>query len=309
VFVTEFLAPMKDRLEAKSREAGMTLGAWRTFAGTEIARELNAQIADEVLRAEALAAFTPEMKQGLFSFMQQLQRDLERRQGGSRALANRSLEEAEGISIDEWRRRREDIELIRFQIADKIDQRVSIAARDISQRYEQSPEKFSPPPLAVFRLVQVAKDDPADAQRFAEVLARSPDFEAAARSDLNRNKRDKGGLEERELKGDRAKAALFGSPVLNEAARTMQAGQTVGPLELSASVAWLHLERVVDRSVSLYDAQLSIEEQLLDERRGRDRRKYLAQLVGKASVGDIEQTVLRLLDVAEARHYKGRRER
>ncbi len=286
--------------EAKLRP----LDNWRFFARQKIASTLGDLIREELLRAEALQRFTPEQKLGFLGFMEKLQQDFQRSRGGSRALAERSLRETEGISIDEWRRRQEDDELVKFQLRERILGRVSVSYRDIEQRYDSEKDRFDPPPRAMFRLAQVSKSRPEDVDAFTKLLSSASSFEEAAKSTLNINQHEKGGLEARELNGKtRAQGDFFPAPALNEAARTMKVGDTAGPIELSTTIAWLHLDSEGAKRVSLYDAQITLEDEVRSDRSKRELNRYVNALQGKASITDAEQMVERLAKIAEARYY------
>lgn len=307
------------------READLrTRNDWLNFATREITRAVNSFVEDELLRAEAIASLKPEERQGLFAFIDRAQRELERQSGGSRAAAEQRLLEEKGITIDEWRRQREDLELIRFELSNRIFQRVSVARRDIALRYQQLEAEFSKPPLATFRLIQASKDSKPDLDTITQLIA-TQGFEAAAKSKANLNKPAEGGLEQRELaptpeatsapaptpaaaaSEPPAPARLFANPKLDEAARSLAArgavGESLGPIELTASIAWIRLESIEDRTTSLYDAQLAVEEDLRSQRVERERTRFIRQLSGRASDETIRDIVLRLLEVASQRYY------
>lgn len=288
------------RLAAEARR--LPPARWRAFATEQITAWLDAFITDELLRAEALASLTPEERQGFLAFIERAQRDLQRQRGGSRLTAERSLLETEGLTLDQWRRRQEDIELIKLQLTDRVFRRVNVAFRDIEQRYNQQPERFNPPPKAVFRLVQVFADRPADVEAFAGLLASGVPFEEAAKSPLNFNKRDAGGLEEREVRGTFAEGQFFANEQINAAARGLSPGQIAGPITTSAAVSWLKLERIEDRSRSLYDAQLQVEDEVRRARREREQNRYLSNLRSNASMTDMRLMVDELLAIATTRY-------
>lgn len=296
------ISPIGAELAAEAKLRPM--GEWRNFARRKIASTMGDLIREELLRAEALQQFTPEQKQGFLGWMEKLQQDFQRSRGGSRALADRTLRETEGISIDEWRRRQEDDELVKFQLRERILGRVNVSYRDIEQRYEREKDRFDPPPRAVFRLVQVNKAHPEDVLSFQQVLDKAASFEEAAKNKLNINQPENGGLEARDLNGKaRAEGEFFPNPALNQAARSLEVGGTVGPIELSTTMAWLHLDSEGAKKVSLYDAQLTLEDEVRAQRTQRELARYVQSLQGKASITDAEKMVERLARIAEQRYY------
>ncbi|HLP83657.1 MAG TPA: hypothetical protein VK157_04850 [Phycisphaerales bacterium] len=279
---------------------------WRGLAREAITRWIDAFIEDELLRAEALGSLTTEQQQGLFAFIEGLQRDLQREQGGSRAQLERNLQDTKGLTIDQWRRRQEDVELVRAQLIDRVYRRVNVGTRDIRQRYFQLFDEYNRPPLATFRLVVVAKENQAAVDGFAKELAEAANFAAAAESRYNLNKRDKGGLEPRDLSDDPAKLELFATEKLNAVARTITVGETVGPIEDGPAMLWLHLESVEDRKRSLYDAQLEVEDRVRGERAETQRKRYIDTLRSRASISDVSDMVDALMEVAEKRYLPAR---
>lgn len=289
------------RLAAEAKRTSFR--QWQDFAARQIGNWLSLFVTDELLRAEALANLSPEEKQGFGAFIERLQRDLQRQRGGSRAQTSRSLEQTEGITLDQWRRRQEDVELVRLQLSERVVRRVNVSYRDIEQRYGQQIDRFNRPPVAVFRLVQVFKDRPADVEAFREKLASGAPFAELAATKLNFNKPDTGGVEERELKGDFASTTFFANEQINAAAQKLSPGEVVGPIETSASMAWLKLEEVRTRAQSLYDAQLQIEDEIRRSRREREQDRYLSMLRGRTSMTDLDAMLERLLAIAQQRYY------
>lgn len=305
IYASTFLEPMADRLRARAAERGVTRAAWREFASAEIARELEAFIEDELLRAEALAELTPEQKQGFFAFMQQLSENKIRENRGSREIADRALEQTDGQNVDQWLKSQEQRELIRYQLGQKIYRRVNISWRDITQAYERNYETFNPTPKAAFRLIQVGADAPADAAEVTRLLAAGTPFAEVAALPLNRFKRDEGGLETIEFTGERAQGQFFGNPKLNEAARTIEPEGVAGPIALTSGTAWLRLEAVAAPKMPLYQAQLNIENVLRERRSREERRKYIDRLRSRSSVTSTREMASRLLVIAEERYLPG----
>lgn len=302
VFAGSFLEPMGDRLRAEARTR--RLPEWRTWARSEIERELRTFIEDELLRAEALATLTPEQREGFLAFVRDMQRRFQAQNRGSREITAQRLYETEGRTFDEWSKSAQERELIRYELATKIERRVNISWRDIQQSYERNFEVFNPPPRYRFRMIQVPAQNADQVAEVTRRLGEGESFAALAGSELNRWNRDKGGLEERELRGAAAEAQFFANAQLNEAARGLSPGQTAGPFTLGGSSAWLHLEGIEQVSRTLYEAQLRIESVLRQTRTEAERRRYIQRLRGRATITEERQMVDSLLRVAEERYFK-----
>jgi len=285
--------------EAKKRP----IISWRNFAREEITKRVGLFIRDEVLRAEALATLSADQRQGFLAFIDRLQRDAQRRLGGSRAVAERTLSQTEGVTFDQWKQRERDRKLIEFQLQEKVSKRVQVSSREISQRYDQLSDRFNRPPLATFRQIVVPGNKADAIAAVQQRIDAGEAFETLAKSDLNMYKRADGGVELREVKGERAKGEYFGNPGLNEAARTMMAGQTIGPIDVSTGKAWLHLESIQERTQDLYDAQLVLEDQIREERFTRSLERYFTRLVNRMSITDTNEVVEQLAQIAERRYF------
>lgn len=308
VYASAFLEDLSGTLRAKGEElAARPRGAeeWRAYAREAIGRKLNGMIADELFRAEALASLTPEQKQGLFAFLERMQREEVSRTGGSIEAARRRVaEESEGLSLDQYLQQREQRELIGYELQRKIRRGVNVTWRDIRFEYERSAREFHPEPRAVFRMIQVPASEEADGAEVGRRLAAGEHFEAVAESALNRNEPASGGRREVTVRGEPAEPVYFASPVLNEAARGLEPGAWAGPVDLGPMKAWLYLERLEQGGTPLYDAQRTIHERLTQARLIEARDKYLSRLITRANITNPDQMIARLVTIAEERFLK-----
>jgi parvulin-like peptidyl-prolyl isomerase len=279
------------------------LAQWRTFARDEVTKRVALFVRDEILRAEALATLNQDQRVGFLAFIDRLQRDAQRRMGGSRAVAERTLSQTEGVTFDEWKRRERDRNLVQFQVQEKVSKRVQVSGRDIAQRYDQLYDTFNRPPLATFRQVVIPAANADAIAAFQASIDAGESFESLARSEKNTHRRATGGLEAREIPGDRAAADLFANPKLNQAARTLEVGQVAGPIDVSAGKAWLYLESIEDREQDLYEAQLALEDRIRDERFNRALERYFTRLASRMNITDTSDVVEQLLEIAERRYF------
>jgi hypothetical protein len=292
--------------------ARMPKERWAQEAGRAVQQRLGEIIRDELLRAEAMANLPQEKQQGLFAYLQDLQEEARRQAGGSREALRRNLE-SEGMTPEEFARRNEQITLIRYELSQKIDRRINVTSRDVAQAYQgRYYEQYHAPPKYVFRLVQVPASATDDRSVVERALADGTPFAQIATLAANRFARDddpaKAGRAEREVKDEAAKGELFPDPKLNAAAAGLTVGQTTGPVEIGASLFWVHLESVVVPP-DLYSAQLAIEDQLRNERSLEARARYVERLQGRASVTSIPEMYDRLMRIAAERYMPSLLER
>jgi len=300
IFATEFLEPMAARLAAEAER--MPRKDWVIWANRQIERGLQEIMQDELLRAEALSRLTPEQEQGFRAFLQGLREDLASGAAGSRTLAAKRLAETQGMTEDEFIAAREQEALVRTTLIRDIDNRVNVSWRDIEQRYQRDFDVYNPAPTAVFRLIRVSSSDEDAIKKITDALEAGEDFAAVAAESGSNFKPEEGGLEEVSFEGSFADAELFGGRILNEKAHTLSPGEWTGPFEIGSFTGFLKLEDIHQESISLYDAQLPIYQQILAERRNYELKKYMKRLQERASFTELQDMRNRIFLIADRRY-------
>lgn len=301
IYISTFFEPIEARLIAEAARLGRN--EWRRVATEEIiGPRLNGIIADELLRAEALASLTPQQRMGLRAFLSGFRRDLLSENLGSEQLARRRLESGTGQSLDQALREKETDTLIRLTLFQEINRRINVSWRDIQQRYERDADVYSPPPVASFRVIRVPTDRAEVVEDITRRLGDGEPFSEVAADPRNTFRPEAGGLIEAAYVKAFEEAEFFGSEELNEQARTLSPGQTVGPFALGSSTTWLRLEGIERKTISLYEAQLRINQELTLERRRQEQQAYLDKLTERARVTNRQEMMVRLLRIAEDRY-------
>lgn len=301
IYASRFLAPMAERLRREAAQRPRV--EWQLLAKREIERALAGFVEDELLRAEALASLTPAQKQGLFAFVERVQRDLVAQNRGSREQASRRIFQEEGTTIEQFTAARRERELINFQLETQVNKRVSVTWRDIQQAYERNYEQFNTPPTFRFRLIRVLSDSTENIKAVTDALAAGTPFAEVAALPANVNDPKNQGLVLKGVKGDPKTMEFFPNEALDAAAKDVGVGQTVGPIDMGTSQAWITLEAIDQRSVPLYQAQLGIENVLRESRQSAERARYIDRLKSRANISNPEKTVERLLEIATDRYY------
>ncbi|MBI1189643.1 MAG: hypothetical protein GC200_03045 [Tepidisphaera sp.] len=304
---TPSIEPLSRQLMANAqlvRDRKMDVPTWEAEATRQIATSLRGLVQDELFRAEAVASLTPQQKQGLFSFLQELQENLRRESGGSREAARRRIEE-EGLTPEEYVRRREELALIGQQLQTKVARRVNVTWRDITQAYNgRFYARYHPPQQYLFRLIIIRADDAAAKEQVESALAKGTPFEQVAKLPLNGSRAAKAGLETRAITGDVKDLKFFPDPTLDAVAHSLSPGQTSAPISLGSQLAWLHFDSIENNAKTLYDAQLEIYNALYAERLTREQNKYYGLLLSHASVTSLVEMQNKLLQIAEERYLK-----
>lgn len=303
VYAMDFLGPMGNRFTAEAKK--LKPAAWMEFAEKEIRRELETQIENELLMAEARESLTPEQQQGFFAFLQDVRANLYSENRGSRAAANKKLFESEGVNEEQWLRTREEEALIRHQLNEQINSKTVVSWREIRQSYERNYDKWNPPPRAFFHIIRVSKNKPDTVEAVGSSLAGGADFLSLAASQDNEWKRADAGIEIRPIKGEFAEGDFFSIDKLNDAARNLKAGQWAGPIDWGSTSAWVYLEKVENESLSLFQAQLIIERAIREGKSDYKRKKYVQRMKAEASITDVDEMTNRLLAIAAERYLPG----
>ncbi|GMV26079.1 MAG: hypothetical protein AMXMBFR58_21100 [Phycisphaerae bacterium] len=313
LFVTDFFESMDARLKAQARDA-KSFEEFMDSTTKEIGVKLWSIVQDELLQAEARSTLTPEEKQGFRYFVQSLQSDLVSRNYRSRTIAEQRLAEAqEAASLEEWTKKREERELILYQLRSQVLQNVHIPFREIEQYYNRKYDEFNPPPLTQFRVISVPKSDAALVESIRAELEGGADFATVASKPDNLFRAKDGGLYRppeprapaaKPKEGEPApERKFFELAALNEEAKKLSDGGWSGPIDTGNTVAFLKREEIRKPATSLYEAQSAIEQTLRSKKVDELVQKYISDLLKRASVDNMDVMGERLLIAAVERYW------
>lgn len=300
IFTNSFFEPIEDRLITEASQ--LSLAQWRRSAQQLIGNRLNGIITDELLRAEALTSLTPTQRVGLQAFLNNFRNDMLSKNLGSSQLANRRIEQEEGMTLDQALKQKEIDTLVQLTLIQEINKRVNVSWRDIKQRYEHDIDKFSPPPTAVLWVIRTFSDSTDKITQIQSQLDAGDDFVTIAQSKLNNYNTETGGQHSVLIDESFENTKFFGPDVLNEQAQQLSIGQTTGPIDMGSTIYWIKLIDIEQESVTLYDAQLGIQRELTYERRTQARNEYLGRLMERARVSNSDEVLMRLLEIADERY-------
>lgn len=301
IYASDFFQPMDARLRAEASK--MPRRDFMRFAAREIASALRDKVRDELLLAEFQASLTPQQRQGIVAFVQQLQDNIVAENLGSANLAERRLQESEGLSLEQKIRAERDRELIRVQVQRALVSRVQVSWRDVEREYERNLGSYVPDAKVRLRMIWIAADDAEKRARVEGALGEGRPFVEVATEESDFLP-TQGGLFEVSTRGAQYRdAVLLAQEDLNAAATSLEQGETAGPIEWENRLVWIHLESIeAPEGTTLYDEQLAIFGQLRAERLAEEEQRYFNDLINRASVSDLETMVIRLLQIAEQRY-------
>lgn len=306
IYASAFLEPMVDRLtqkyhDLKAANPKTALVQWRAFAKDLIYKKLNSIIEDEVLRAEALNALQPEQKAGFFTWLQAVRSEVVAENRGIEAAANENLSAQNGTSLDQTMKNREQQELIKFILYSKVYNRANVSWRDIQQAFEKNYETFNPKPTAFFRTIMVSTTDKAKIARITELLGAGNDFDEVATDIAGSDEAAEEQVKGRQFDGEYNEYEFYGVKELNDAVHSLTPGKWVGPISVRSYTYWIKLEQILRLKEDLYEAQLFLENRLIQTRQDWERMKFVARLKSRATFTDIELMTNRMMRYAEER--------
>ena len=112
------------------------------------------------------------------------------------------------------------------------------------------------------------------------------------------------GKQERTVKNTREETSFFPNDRIDELAKTLPVGSFEGPVEWDRDQAWIFVESITQKSVSLYEAQRVLEESLFQTKGLSLQSKYIGRLRERASLTDTGEMTERLATIAEERFWK-----
>lgn len=316
IYATEFFAPIDARLAGIAAKHRNNRQAWLTEAQNAIGGivqdrqtqrtvlfgRLGDLIRDELLLAEARASLSPEQKQGLLHFVEQVRRDLVARGGGGQAAVDQNLRDQGEEGLEAKLKENIDRQLVYANLREKILPRVTISWHAVQVEYDRRAEEFNPSPTAVFRVIWLPSTSAQLVDQFAADIARGASFVELSERPENLFT---GGIHKQVFKGDYASAQLFGPKEFNEPARTLQPGGIAGPLQFSGRTAWIYLDHIdTPKSTPIYDAQLKIFNELREKKLNAEMDKYLLSLVDKQSFDKLHEMSVELVVVATERYFQ-----
>ncbi|MBC7771907.1 MAG: hypothetical protein H7210_05390 [Pyrinomonadaceae bacterium] len=286
---------------------------WKAEAREDIRRALLDKVRDELVLAEARASLTPDQRKGLFYFIAQLREDLISGAGGSEATVDENLREREGKGIDEKVKEDLDTKLVQREIYQRVASKINVSWKDVQLEYDRREAEFNPAPKAVLRMVWLPADKPELIEQFTSRIAAAGStpgaFKDVASTDGNLFNSGQGGIAERTFRKDAyASGDFFPAKELNDAARQLSVGGTVGPIETVGAntnlkrVAWIHLDSIeTPPPRTLYDVQLALTRELRERRFKEESQKYLEKILNQGSFSDVKDMTDKLVAIASDR--------
>jgi DNA-binding TFAR19-related protein (PDSD5 family) len=267
-----------------------------------VRRAFRQQVESELILAEAESRLTPEMKQGLLSWLRDLQETTIAERGGSRAGAEEALRDELQMSVEEFVEFRKNAELTRDILRRKVEPRVVVSWRDVERLYGTRRSAYAPDPVYRLARIRLSKDSQADKVELArKLLAEGRPFPEVA---------DAVGMPEHGFWRNVTVSA--GSMNLSDLTDDLQRviaplspGQVSEPVEQRTSVSWYSVTGSdAPPSVSIFDRdlQLALRGELQATQERIEQARYIQSLQRRWLGTSIARMEVRLVQIARERY-------
>jgi hypothetical protein len=298
IFSGEFFEPIGDQLRAIP---ATTQTAFLQAAGPIVREALQRQVDDALYLAEAEAALSPEERQGLRFWLQEIQDVAVARRGGSRAEADRRLRSTENRTLEEEVQLQRDQGLQGKLIREEIMPRIIVSKYEIEREYQRRFDEFNPPPTTRVDRLIIDRDQAELIESVGTRLEAGEsiiDLAAELVADGRARLRQLGEFEVRP-------SELSESEKVSELFREFSAGwQTVGdwtgPMG-SGSASWFFVAAVVERDsrpIFDEDVQRTLKADLQNRKFGEELGRYKARLRQDSIVSQEQEMFQMLLEIA-----------
>ena len=303
LYADDFLKSREDRIRRTVAEPD------RKQAYAELLRLLDEAfdqfVNNELVISEAEGAIPDEAKEGLLSWMRDLQEKEIANRGGTRSEAQRSIEEEfPGTTIEEFMKRQKNEILASDLMRRRIRPRTIVSWRDIERLYTKNYDTYNPPPTLRVGRVAVLKTDAAKIEQVKALFASGKPFTEVAKELKVPND---GMWREIKLTGGGIDAVPDLVDDMKARLKTLKEGVVDGPVEQRSQVSWMTLlpsTQEPPRSIFDQKLQLQLRRQLENQRYGMEQYRYLQSIRTRWISEDLDQMKKRLIQFALERYWR-----
>ncbi len=263
-----------------------------------IASRIKEMLQNALILGEAERDLSEQEQLQVRAMVEIRRRELLRQYGrGSVAMAEKALQDKEGISLREKLESYRQEVVIRRYFWQRFGPLINVSRRDIERYYRDHEDEYNPPARRVLRLIRCQSGS--EAQQITRLLEQgSIQFAEAAAHEANTFKRAQGGLF-----GETVGDAPLRQEAINEALTSLDEGAYAGPIEIDGVFWFVHVERLErGNRRTLQDVQVEIREKLRERQFVALQDQFRQQIFEQGSYTRPEQMVVALLEVAMSRY-------
>ncbi len=287
------IAAMPDRVKAREQVVQMISEAFDQYVNNML------------IISEAEAMIPAAAKEGVLAWLKDLQEKEIASRGGSRAEAQRSIEEEfPGTTIEEFMNRQKNQALAGDLLRRRVQPRTIVSWRDVERLYDQNRALYNPLPTIRVGRIALLKSDAAQVEKTKEAFAQGKTFAQVA-ADLGvpdggfwrEFTIPQGGIDAIPDLVDDMKSRLKG----------LQVNKVDGPSETKTQVVWMTLissQQEPARSIFDPPLQLQLRRQIESQRYSIEQQRYFVGLRTRWVAADLEAMKNRLISITLTRYFR-----
>ena len=246
-----------------------------------------------------------DAQEGVLAWLKDLQEKEIATRGGSRADAQRSIEEEfPGTTIEEFMNRQKNQALAGDLLNRRIRPRTIVSWRDVERLYDQNSATYNPLPTIRIGRIAVLKSNQAQVDQVKASFAQGKSFSQVA-ADLKIS--DGGFWREMTI----PKGGIDAIPDLVDDMKTrikgLELNKVDGPIETKTQVVWMTLiSTQQEKARSIFDPplQMQLRRQIENQRYGMEQQRYYTNLRTRWVASDLEAMKMRLVSITLTRYFR-----
>ena len=303
LYASEFLRSREDRIiniAAKTERNAARLEIIQV-----ISEAFDQTVNNSLIISEAEAMIPAEGQEGVLAWLKDLQEKEIANRGGSRADAQRSIEEEfPGTTIEEFMNRQKNQALAGDLLNRRIRPRTIVSWRDVERLYDVNSAAYNPLPTIRIGRIAVLKSNQAQVDQIKASFAQGKSFSQVSK-ELNLEndglwreiKIPQGGIDAIPDIVDEMKSRIKGLAI----------NKIDGPTETKTQVTWMTLlseQQVRARSIFDPQLQLQLRRQIEGQRYSIEQQHYFQSLRTRWVASDLESMKARLISITLNRYFR-----
>ena len=303
LYASEFLRSREDRIiniAAKTERNAARLEIIQV-----ISEAFDQTVNNSLIISEAEAMIPAEGQEGVLAWLKDLQEKEIANRGGSRADAQRSIEEEfPGTTIEEFMNRQKNQALAGDLLNRRIRPRTIVSWRDVERLYDVNSAAYNPLPTIRIGRIAVLKSNQAQVDQIKASFAQGKSFSQVSK-ELNLEndglwreiKIPQGGIDAIPDIVDEMKSRIKGLAI----------NKVDGPTETKTQVTWMTLlseQQVRARSIFDPQLQLQLRRQIEGQRYSIEQQHYFQSLRTRWVASDLESMKARLISITLNRYFR-----
>ncbi|MDA1007745.1 MAG: hypothetical protein O2800_01890 [Planctomycetota bacterium] len=299
LYAGEFLETIEDRILRLVAEQPDERA--RVMAAQIVSERLAQYVNTELIIAEAGATLSPEMKQGLLAFLQDLRERTVAGFGGTRQGAESTVRDLYGMTLDEYVVERKNEAMARELLRKRVEPRVIVSWRDVEIEYARRQAEFSPAGRIVVGRISLRADDPR-AEEITQRLGNAESFPAVAAELGTEN----GGVWKQFDFPAEGIAGLGLAEDIRSSLGAVPQGQASAPIKRATMIQWycvLDMQSAQTRTIWDPTVQEELRFEISNKRSIREQDRYLLSLRDRWITNDFDDMRRRLISIAIQRYF------